>query len=64
MKQTFVSSFKKALPIIISGLIAAGITFLQTLASQWGQIVPSSPPVETAGILGMTIKGIHTLWKG
>ena len=60
MKQILLNACKQALPIFISALLAAMITFLQALLTH--MVAPADPntSVYTAGALGAGIKAIHT----
>ena len=61
MKSIFVQAGKTALPIILSGVAAAGIAFLQSLAHSAGACPAPTVSVEQVSILGALFKSMHSV---
>lgn len=60
MKETFKKALMQVVPILISAGAAAGITFLQSLASAHGACPEPNIGIAETGALGAGFKAIHT----
>lgn len=63
MKENIDHAIKQLTPILLSGLLAGLVAFVQALASNHGYSCAPTAPTETAGALGMAMKAAHTIIK-
>jgi hypothetical protein len=61
MKQKIITLGDHLLPMLLSALAAASLTFLQKFVSQTGICVDPTHPIAEASSLGAAFKGLHSL---
>lgn len=61
MKERLLKIGDHILPMVLTALAAAGLTFAQTLASKSGFCPATSEKILEGGMLGAAFKGLHSI---